>query len=216
MTAAMNHNRERCLDKSEGSALLRLSIDATLVRTWTDVVEKMSVAVFLIANSCGAWQVLFLNSPAIRMFGYKHSDIVNQSIEMLIPQSAHGTFGCHQDGTAFPIDVFITPETHGAALARILIVRDIAKRTQSEASLLRVQNPPVSQAKSPNDTIARSNPRRALQTIWSLHEALAQIFTSTDYALHIALFEETVRNLGRSSRCTGTAPGSCVDSVQPF
>jgi len=132
------------------------------------------------------------------MFGYTHNDIVNQSIEMLIPQSAHGTFGRHRDGTEFSIEVFITPEEHSTALARILIVREITKRTQSQDSLVQVQHPAfqASQAKLRHHAIASLEPRHALQTIWSLHEALTQIFVDTDCAMHVAVFEEAVRNLG--------------------
>jgi hypothetical protein len=70
------------------------------------------------------------------MFGYTNGEIVNQSIERLIPQSVHGVFGCHRDGTVFRIDVFLTPEEHSAALTRILIVRD-AERTESEDTFIR-------------------------------------------------------------------------------
>jgi len=73
---------------------------------------------------------------------------------------------------------------------------------------MRAQHRPVSQEKPRVDAIASPNPRPALHAIWSLHEALAQIFMDTEYALHISLFSEAVRNLG-------PAPSSPIKTDRP-
>ncbi len=105
-----------------------VSLDPSLLQAWTDVVEHMPDAVFIIGGSESAGQILYVNSQACRMFGYERCEISNQSIEMLLLRQADrraALRGRRRDGTEFPVDVARAPaEGHGAPAA-ILIVRNL-------------------------------------------------------------------------------------------
>ncbi len=197
-----------------------LSIDPSMLNACTDVLENMPDAVFVVAGTGKAGRILYLNSQAIRMFGYERSEIVNQSIEMLVPhnvrerhvqhrlgyaQGPHlrhmgaglSLFGRRRDGTEFPIDVLLNPNDDSAAPATIAIVRDMTDSKQMEDSLTRARDSAVqaNEVKSRFLAAASHDLRQPLQTIWALQAVLARAFANTDYAPHIALLEEAVRNM---------------------
>jgi PAS domain-containing protein len=61
------------------------SIDPSLMQAWTDVLEHIPDAVLIVAGTASGGQILYLNSPATRMFGYERSELINQSIDILVP-----------------------------------------------------------------------------------------------------------------------------------
>ncbi len=197
-----------------------VSIDSTMLQAWTDVLENMPDAVFIVAGKGIAGQILYLNSQAMRMFGYEHGEIVNQSIDMLVPhnvrerhsqhrmayaQGPHlrhmgaglSLLGRRRDGTEFPIDVLLNPNGVSAAPATIAIVRDMTDRKLLEDSLTRARDSAVqaNEVKSRFLAAASHDLRQPLQTIWTLQAVLARAFANTDYAPHIELLEEAVRNM---------------------
>ncbi len=197
-----------------------LLTDPSMLKAWTDVLENLPDAVFIVAGEGRAGRVLYLNSQAVRMFGYERREIVHQSIEMLVPHNvrerhvqhrlgyAQGPhlrhmgaglflFGRRRDGTEFPIDVLLNHNDDSAAPATIAIVRDMTDSKQMEDSLTRARDSAVqaNEVKSRLLAAASHDLRQPLQTIWALQAVLARAFANTDYAPHIALLEEAVRNM---------------------
>ncbi len=110
--------------------------DPQLLRSWTDILENIPDAVFIVAGVASGGQILYLNSQATRMFGYERAELVGQSIDLLVPQPMRERHARHRsnyadaprlramgadlvllgrrrDGTEFPIDVLLNPNTHG-------------------------------------------------------------------------------------------------------
>ncbi len=179
-----------------------VSIDPSLLRAWTAVVENMPDAMFVVSGTARAGQISYANTRAIRMFGYERNELINQSIVMLLPpreraqhqESLHPgagqpMLGLHRDGTEFPIDVLFTPDEGGAAPVTILIVRYLTDRNQLDCVR---QN---DELKSRNLAAATHDLRHSLQTIWNLQTVLAQAFRHTEYALHMTLLEEAARKM---------------------
>jgi PAS domain S-box-containing protein len=179
-----------------------VSIDPSLLRAWTAVVENMPDAMFVVSGAARTGQIAFANIRAVRMFGYGRNELVNQSIVMLLPPQERAQhreplhpgagqpmFGRHRDGAEFPIDVLFTPNEGSAAPVTILMVRYLTDRKQLDSSLQ------SDEVKSRYLAAATHNLRHSLQTIWNLQAVLAQTFKHTEYALHMTLLEEAVRKM---------------------
>jgi PAS domain S-box-containing protein len=204
--------------------LPRSTIDPRLLPSWlpawTDVIENITDAVFIIAGTASAAPIVYVNSQATRMFGYERCEILNQSIEILVPQhmrqrlmehqglstgnsnpcrtgASLALLGRRRDGTEFPIYVLMTPEEHSGAPVTTLIVRDMTDRQQLVDLLTRARDSALqaSEVKSRFAAAAARDLRQSLQTIWGIHAVLAQTFNNTDYAPHVALLEEGLRNM---------------------
>lgn len=105
-----------------------------------------------------AGQIVLVNSQAERMFGYTRAEMLNETVELLIPKryrAAHtghrsdfsaqprqrgmganlDLYGLTKDGDEFSIDVNLSPvELHGAQYA-LAAVRDFSIRHQAEVEL---------------------------------------------------------------------------------
>jgi PAS domain S-box-containing protein len=209
-----------CLGITVGQMLPRSTIDPSLLGAWTDVIENITDAVFVIAGTASAGPIVHVNSQVTRMFGYERCEIVNQSIEVLVPQhmrqrlmerrrlsaenpnprrlgESPNLLGRRRDGTEFPIDVLLTPEEQSGAPVTMLIVRDMTDRERLVDLLTRARDSALqaSEVKSRFAAAAGRDLRQSLQTIWGIHSILAQTFKNTDYAPHVALLEEGLRNM---------------------
>ncbi len=185
-----------------GPMLPLVSIDPSLLRAWTAVVENMPDAMFVVSGAARTGQIAFANIRAIRMFGYERNELVNQSIVMLLPPQERAQHreplhpgagqpmcGRHRNGTEFPIDVLFTPNEGSAAPVTILMVRYLTDRKQLDSSLQ------SDEVKSRYLAAATHDLRHSLQTVWNLQAVLAQAFKHTEYALHMTLLEEAVRKM---------------------
>ena len=78
------------MNTTVGQMLPGSTIDPRLLPAWlpawTDVIENITDAVFIIAGTASAAPIVYVNSQATRMFGYERCEILNQSIEILVPQ----------------------------------------------------------------------------------------------------------------------------------
>jgi len=196
------------------------SLAPSQLQAWTDVLENLPDAVFMLAGNGTAGRILDLNSQATQMFGYERSEIVDRSIEMLVPEHARARhiqhrqayaenpklrrmgaglalLGRRRDGTEFPIDVLLNPDERSATPVTIAIVRDMTDRRQLEDALTRARDSAVqaNELKSRFLAAASHDLRQPLQTIWTLQAVLARAFENTEYAPHIALLEESVRTM---------------------
>ena len=194
-------------------------IDLSSVQAWTGVLELLPDAVFLVDDG---GRISYLNSQASRMFGYERSELLNQSIDILVPQPVREHHGRHRrayaqapklptmgaglallgrrrDGSDFPIDVLLKPIDDNMASATIAIVRDMTERQQLEDALRKARDSAVraNEVKSRFLAAASHDLRQPLQTIWSLQSVLARAFNNADYAPHFALLEEAVRSMGQ-------------------
>jgi len=83
------------------------------------------------------------NAAAERLFGYRLSEVLGESIEGLIPQSGSGFIGglhCEavgrrKDGSEFPIDLAVTEKQQGERSFLIALIQDITARKASQEAL---------------------------------------------------------------------------------
>ncbi len=191
--------------------------DASLVPAWTDVLELLPDAVFIVAGADDAGRILYLNSQASRMFGYERSELIDRSVDILVPDRSKELHERHRhaferaprlrnmggllvlhgrrrDGTEFPVEVLLKPVDGGATIA---IARDTTERSELEDALRRARDSAVraNEVKSRFLAAASHDLRQPLQTIGNLQAVLVKVFQHTEYAAHFALMAEAVRTM---------------------
>jgi PAS domain S-box-containing protein len=209
------------MDETVSPAQPLVPIDpSSLLRAWTGALENLPDAVFIVAGAASGGQILYVNSRAIRMFGYERGELINQSIDVLVPERLRQRhlqyrrvyaerphlrhmgvglplFGRRRDGSEFPIDILLNPNDDSTATAAIAVVRDMTDRKQLENALTEARDSAVraNDVKSRFLAAASHDLRQPLQTLWSLQAVLARALKDTNYAAHLALLEEAVRNM---------------------
>src|ERR1035441_2152102 len=192
-------------------------IDLSSVQAWTDVLELLPDAVFLVDDD---GRISYLNSRASRMCVCERGDLLNQSIDILVPQPVREHHGRHRrayaqapklptmgaglallgrrrDGSDFPVDVLLKPIDANMASPTIAIVRDMTERQQLEDALRKARDSAVraNEVKSRFLAAASHDLRQPLQTIWSLHSILSRALKDTAIAPQLSLLEEAVRSM---------------------
>ena len=193
------------------------SLAPSQLQAWADALENLPDAVFMLAGNGTAGRILDLNSQATQMFGYERSEIVDRSIEMLVPDTSRARHIQHRRRTRKSEGAWVRVSRCSAAdeMARNfrsmccstlssaarrrlrLDVRDMTDRRQLEDALTRARDSAVqaNELKSRFLAAASHDLRQPLQTIWTLQAVLARAFENTEYAPHIALLEESVRTM---------------------
>jgi PAS domain S-box-containing protein len=100
-------------------------------------------------------KIVIVNSQTEKMFGYSRDELLNQKIEILVPQRFHGTHvadrtnygttpqtrpmgagraltGRKKDGTEFPVEISLSPLRTEHGMLVMSIVRDITDRRRAE------------------------------------------------------------------------------------
>ena len=188
--------------------------------SWTDIFEHLPDAVFIVAGRADEGQIKYLNAQATRMFGYDREELIDQSIETLVPlhlrerhtQHRHAytdtarprqmgaglaLFGMRRDGTEFPIDVMLNRVGGYMPPVIVAVVRDMTERKELERALTQARDSAVraNEVKSRFLAAASHDLRQPLQTIWSLQSALARALKNSEFVPHLGLLEEAVQSM---------------------
>ena len=75
---------------------------ASLLQAWTDVLELLPDAVFIVDSVGDGGRVSYVNSQASRMFGYEQGELVGQSIDILVPHAIRERHIQHRHAYAHP------------------------------------------------------------------------------------------------------------------
>src|SRR4029077_10978428 len=98
----------------------------------------------IIVNHQG--QIALVNAQAEKMFGYRRDELLNQSVEIVIPEFFRGNqqvhrsgptelFGLRKDGTEFPVEISLSPLEAEEGSSTSSVIRDITERKRSEEVL---------------------------------------------------------------------------------
>lgn len=137
---------------------LRQSIDASAMHQplLADLVEFAPDAMLIVD---GSGRILYANQRATQVFGYRREDLVERSVDMLLPERLRARHAMHRrnfaedprtrpmgaglnllgrrsDGSEFPLEISLSPLRDGLAAAAI---RDVTDRKRVEQELIKAR-----------------------------------------------------------------------------
>jgi protein-histidine pros-kinase len=132
---------------------LKVQRDAKLVEAgYRDILESMSDGIIMV-NATG--RIVFSNTQAERLFGYRNGTLSGTLIEQLLPERfrvghlRHRShyfaqpqprtmgiglelYGLRQDGTEFPVEISLSPLATGEGKLVVSAIRDITERWKAD------------------------------------------------------------------------------------
>lgn len=198
----------------------RIMDSALLQDSWTDVLEHLPDGVFMVVGEGIGGKIKYLNAHAARMFGYGPGELIDQSIELLVPMQLRERhvqhrraysrsarlrtmgaglqlLGCRRDGSEFPIDVMLNHIGDRTPPVTVAVVRDMTEHKQMQEALTLARDSAVraNEVKSRFLAAASHDLRQPLQTIRSLQSVLGRALNGTEFAPQLSLIEESVRSM---------------------
>jgi len=197
------------------------TMDRSLLQdSWAEVLEHLPDAVFMVVGEGMSGKIKYLNAQATRMFGYKPGELIDQSIELLVPPQLREShvqhrrvysesarlrtmgaglqlLGCRRDGSEFPIDVMLNHIGDRTPQVTVAVVRDMTEREQMQEAITLARDSAVraNEVKSRFLAAASHDLRQPLQTISSLQSMLGRALKGTEFAPQLGLLEESVRSM---------------------
>ena len=188
--------------------------------SWTNVLEHLPDAVFMVAGAGIGGKIMYLNAQATRMFGYERGELIGQPVELLVPAQLRKRhvqhrraysqsprlrtmgaglqlLGCRRDGTEFPIHVMLNHISDRTPPITVAVVRDMTEQKGLQEALTQARDSAVraNEVKSRFLAAASHDLRQPLQTIWSLQSALGRALKGSEFVPHLNLLEESVRSM---------------------
>jgi PAS domain S-box-containing protein len=153
--AATDHQRTE--QQLASDALVSLAALRRSEATAQAILESASEGILLID---AAGRITLANAAVLRMFGYAHADLIQQPLEVLLPeriQAAHAHHrtryfaeprvrpmgigldlaGRRRDGTEFPVEISLTYVQTADGIVAMAFITDITERKRAEAQLQR-------------------------------------------------------------------------------
>ncbi len=134
---------------------LLISRDISLEQKFRDLLESAPDAT-IVTDQNG--DIVLVNAQAERLFGYGREELVGRSVDSLVPGillSDSDRVGVRRDGTAFPVEVGLSPleTTEGTLISSS--IRDITERRKFERAL-QEKNEELARANTAKDTFLAS------------------------------------------------------------
>lgn len=140
----MHHFQDQIINISPQTAITELKLQ--------EIIDYIPSAI-LIVNSSG--HITLANPPAEQLFGYNHEELLNMSVEQLMPERFHqahtehratfqqrlktrimGTvsdiFARHHNGSEIPVEIGLNPIRTSTGVFIIASIADVSRRRQAE------------------------------------------------------------------------------------
>jgi PAS domain S-box-containing protein len=125
-------------------------------------------------------KILVVNEAAERIFGYSRDELLELTVEALVPAAARGNHIQHRasytthpqtrpmgsglelkaqrkDGSLFPVEISLSPNRDDAGLRVIALVRDITQRKETEGRLNAIREQYTAELASKNELLEARN-----------------------------------------------------------
>ena len=150
-------------DGSAREETLRQQLSAERERSVTQFNGLLESAPDGIVIARSAGRIALVNRRVELLFGYERAELIEQPIEILLPERFHNAHTTHisryvakpqmrpmgaeqdlvarrKDGSEFPVEISLSPMGAGEDMLIISIIRDITVRRQAELERMRLQN----------------------------------------------------------------------------
>jgi PAS domain S-box-containing protein len=157
-------------------------------------------------------RILTLNAATERLFGYSREELLNQPVEMLVPENlrpVHAGYrgnyeaqpvrrpmgmgldlhGRHKDGSAFPVEISLSPVKSDEGFRVTAIIRDVTERKQAEERLQAIQTKYTRELELRNQEIEKANRHKSAFLTNMSHELRTPLHTVIGFSELLA--EET-------------------------
>jgi len=128
---------------------------AQLLSRYRDLLEAAPDAMVIVGRD---GRIVLVNSEAEHLFGYARSELLGQSVDLLVPTALRSTHGGHRthffdapqrrpmgsglklaarrkDGTQFPVEISLSPVASEDGMLVTAAVRDVSARVRADAAL---------------------------------------------------------------------------------
>lgn len=155
----------RCVrDKGSGSRILAIHVrDASILRRLReertrirDILESAPDAMVIVGSG---GRIEFVNKETERLFGYAPQELLNEPVEILVPERFRGRhpahraryftvpktrpmgdgfelYGLRKDGTEFPVEISLSPIEAEGGVSVVSAIRDVSDRKRAASALL--------------------------------------------------------------------------------
>ncbi|MGA2706815.1 MAG: PAS domain S-box protein [Steroidobacteraceae bacterium] len=193
--------------------------DLPIGRSWTEILELLPDAAFIVDGANGG-TIRYVNSQAGQMFGYESRELVDQSIDLLVPTSVKlrheqlrsdysqaptrrpmgaslNLQGRRRDGTEFPVEISLSPVGSGENPQVICAIRDVTDRRKLEEALHQVTQQLERRAAS-SDATARQSQQYLRLFVEHAPAAVAMLDRDLRYVVASRRWLEDYGAVGRS------------------
>jgi PAS domain S-box-containing protein len=162
---------------------------------FSDLFELSPDAIFLI-NQEG--KIIRVNNQGAFIFGYEQDDLINKSIDILLPEQfrkvhimhrmnyqnnsgrrsispGYELHGRRKSGEQFPVDVMLSPVKIGDDWLVISVVRDISEQKRTQAELAEMQHRLFDSQEAERLVLAQELHDGTIQELFSINFQLAEI-----------------------------------------
>ncbi len=213
----------------------RKRAEQTLVHTEAYLRNMLESAPDAIVSVDRSGRIVFVNSQATQVFGYGRAELLDMSIDMLVPEqyraqhAAHRAgyhlnprlrpmgaglelYGQRKDGTTFPVEISLSPFVSEGDTLVTAVVRDISERKRAESERMRAEA--AEQAVRQRDeflSVAAHELKTPLTSLLGFAEALDRLY-ERGREPEIALVRRALQTIARQSEKLNALVNQLLDA----